>query len=54
MDRKILKATKGIILTNGEIYGTEIYLAKGSDGLEFKEITIEEYLELVREKEDVF
>ena len=50
MDRKILKATKGMILTNGNIYGSEIYLAKGSDGLEFREITMEEYKKITEEE----
>ncbi len=52
MDRKILKATNGMILTNGNIYGSEIYLAKGSDGLEFREITMDKYLELTKEEEN--
>ena len=52
MDRKILKATNGMILTNGNIYGSEIYLAKGSDGLEFREITMDKYLELTKEGEN--
>lgn len=46
MYRKVLKATDGMVLTNGEIYGTEIYLAEGVDESSFYEITNEEYEEL--------
>lgn len=55
MDRKILKASKGMILTNGEIYGSEIYLADGVDEnafyeipegeIESEEATSEDYIE---------
>ena len=38
MERKILKASDGMILTNGEIYGSEIYLAEGVDASTFYEI----------------
>lgn len=38
MERKILKASDGMILTNGEIYGSEIYLAEGVDESTFYEI----------------
>lgn len=40
---KILKADKGKIYTNGEIYGIIIDLADGMDGKEFYQITEEEY-----------
>ena len=41
--RKILKATDGHVLTNGEIYGTMIFLAEDADASRFYEITREEY-----------
>lgn len=50
MERKILKASEGMILTDGEIYGTEIYLAKDADETKFKEITKEEYEKLMEEE----
>ena len=43
MERRILKASAGMILTNGEIYGTTIYLGTDVDETKFKEITLEEY-----------
>lgn len=41
--RVAIKAREGYILTNGEIYGTEIFLAEGVDAKDFREIPIEEY-----------
>lgn len=41
--RKIIKATKGHILTDGKIYGRRIYLAECADLTAFFEITLEEY-----------
>ena len=38
MERRILKASSGMILTNGEIYGTTIYLGKDVDESAFYEI----------------
>ena len=43
MDRKILKASKGMILTNGEICGSEIYLAEGIGENSFYEIPESEF-----------
>lgn len=41
--RESIKAKEGYILTNGEIYGTEIFLAEGMSADDFYEITREEY-----------
>ena len=60
MDRVILKANEGMILTDGKIYGRELYLAEGIDGSQFYEIpesempseeeaTIEDYQEALAE-----
>ena len=46
--RDKIKARDGYILTNGDIYGAEIYLAEGIDAADFHEITLEEY-EAIRE-----
>ena len=43
MERKVIYASEGKILTNGEIYGKIIYLAEGVREDSFYEITKEEY-----------
>lgn len=43
MERKIIKASEGMILTDGKTYGTEVYLADGIDETQFREIPIEDY-----------
>ena len=47
--RKIIKATQGHILTNGEVFGTTIYLAEGETGEAFYEITLDEYQRIQEE-----
>lgn len=49
--RTSIKARDGYILTNGEIYGTEIFLAEGILADEFHEITIEEYERILSKQE---
>ena len=51
MDRKILKASEGMILTNGEVYGYEIFLAEGMDEASFYEITSKEYENIMKTEE---
>jgi hypothetical protein len=43
MDRVILNAKDGMILTDGKTYGETIYLENGRTADEFYEITKEEY-----------
>lgn len=45
--RTSIKAPEGMILTNGEIYGTEIFLAEGMSKDDFHEIPLEEYEEIL-------
>lgn len=43
--RIVIYADEGKILTNGEIYGKQIFLADGIDEGDFYEITEDEYFE---------
>lgn len=47
----VLKADEGKILTDGEIYGRTIYLAKGRTADEFHEVTEAEYEEIQKQDE---
>lgn len=48
--REVLKADKGYIYTNGEIYGTKIYLAETVSKDSFYQITKEEYEKIMAEQ----
>lgn len=50
--RKILYADEGKILTNGEIYGKQIFLAEGVSEYDFHEITEVEYEQMLAEEEE--
>ena len=49
--RTSIKASEGMILTNGEIYGSEIFLAEGLSAEDFHEIPRAEYDALIAEAE---
>lgn len=46
-----LTATDGYVLTNGEVYGKEIYLGCNDSPNNWHEITEEEYNKILEEKE---
>ena len=46
-----LTASEGMILTDGEIYGKEIFLAVGADESKFCEISLEEYNKILEQSE---
>ena len=47
-----LTANDGMVLTNGEAYGKEIYLGKNDSPDNWHEITEEEYKAILEAKED--
>ena len=49
--RIILYADKGKILTNGSVYGTQIYLSTNDKAENYYEITEEEYNKIVQAEE---
>lgn len=49
--RTVLYAEDGKVLTNGEIYGKQIFLADGASEDDFREITDAEYQKILEEQE---
>ena len=47
-----LTAAEGMILTNGEAFGKEIYLGKNDSAENWHEITQAEYDEILKEQEE--
>lgn len=52
MERIILKANDGYILTNGDIYGSIVYLGAGDKQENWREMPIEEYNEIIKAEEE--
>lgn len=50
MRDKPIVASEGMIMTDGEIYGTKIFLAEGRSAEEFYEIPREEYEKRMEEQ----
>lgn len=53
MERTVLKAGEGMILTNGESYGKKIYLGANDKPDNWHEVTEAEYEEIIKEEESV-
>ena len=49
----MLKADEGKVLTNGEVYGKVIVLGNGDSISNYREITKEEYMDILAEEENV-
>lgn len=49
MNRLKMVATEGMILTNGETYGTEVYLGTGDSADNWHEISRAEYERIMQE-----
>lgn len=48
-----LTASEGMVLTNGETYGKEIYLGVNDASENWREITDEEYNKILAEQESI-
>lgn len=48
-----LTASKGMVLTDGEIYGVQIFLAEGQSADDFYEITKEEYEKIILSNDEL-
>ena len=49
--RTVIYADEGKVLTNGEIYGKQIFLAEGVSEEDFNEITEAEYEKIMQDEE---
>ena len=48
-----MTASEGMVLTNGEAYGKEIYLGKNDSAENWHEITDAEYEEFLKQQEEI-
>lgn len=51
--RLTLYAEAGKVLTNGQVFCTEIQLAEGEDGADFYEVSVAEAEQMQAESEDI-
>ena len=51
IELKKMMASDGMVLTNGEAYGKEVYLGKNDSAENWHEITDEEYKKILEEQE---
>ena len=52
-ERKVLKATEGMILTDGVNFGRQVHLADNVDESSWYEITEEEYKKITEQEEEI-
>ena len=53
IEKNILKADEGKVITNGETFATVVYLGKNDSPLNWTEITEEEYHQILQEQENM-
>ena len=52
MELRIITASEGMVLTNGEAYGKSICLGKNDSPENWREITLEKYENILAEQEN--
>ena len=53
IEKNILKADEGKVITNGETFATVVYLGKNDSSLNWYEITEEEYHQILQQQENM-